>query len=127
MKEELKPIKKIIVEKNDIFKTIKRIYPHLSGYSHKEILSYYQVTTIKELETHIEHIKTKLYNKTENYQKELEGIDNCFCTDANGCFKNLYPSENNALQTIERIYKEQQIKLIAYPCPYHCGWHLTKV
>lgn len=126
LKKRLKPIRKKILQKSNVFITIKRVYTHLSELSNREILAYYHVASIKELDTHIEHIKTILLEKTENYKEELKEIDSCFCTDSHGNFKDLYLTQKEAQNKIKLLYKEQRIKLKLYPCPYDCGWHLTK-
>ncbi|MBU1669179.1 hypothetical protein KKC13_12230 [bacterium] len=126
LKKSLKPIRKKIVQNNNVFKTIRRVYTHLSELSNDEILNYYHVVSIKELHAHIEHIKTIILEKTENYKDELEAIDRCFCTDSHGNFKDLYFTQKETQQKINLLYKEQRIKLKLYPCPYDCGWHLTK-
>lgn len=125
-KKSLKPLKKNIVHKQKLFVTIRRVYTHLSDLTNEEILDYYHVTSIKALKSHIEHIKTILLEKTENYRDELEAIDRCFCTDGHGHFKDLYTTQKEAENKVLLLYKEQRIKLKLYPCPYDCGWHLTK-
>ena len=126
LKKSLKPIRKKMAQKGNVFITIKRVYIHLSELSNDEILDYYHVKSIKELDAHIEHIKTILLKRTENYKEELEGIDTCFCTDSHDNFKDLYLTQKEVQQRIKLLYKEQRIKLKFYPCPYDCGWHLTK-
>jgi hypothetical protein len=82
---------------------------------------------VKLLEQHIEHIKKILKNKMENYKEELEEIQGCFCMDSRGEFKYLYSTKKEAKQQLEYTLKSKRIKLILYPCPYHCGWHLSRV
>jgi spore cortex formation protein SpoVR/YcgB (stage V sporulation) len=127
LKKYLKPIKKKFANKNKAFITIKQVYAHLSDYSNEEILDYYNVKSIKELEAHIEHIKNILQKQLENYEEELKELDACFCLDSRGDFKYLYPSKKEAEK--QRIYSEKtkHIKLALYSCPYHCGWHLSKI
>ncbi|NOZ91281.1 MAG: hypothetical protein GXO60_08370 [Epsilonproteobacteria bacterium] len=57
---------------------------------------------------------------------EFDTIDYCLCTDSNHQFKKLYPTEYEAEKRAKFLYDEQGILLIAYPCPYSSGWHLTK-
>ena len=122
-----KAYKKSIQKKNNVYVTIRQVYTHLSELSNDEILDYYHVESIKELENHIEHIKEILLKRVGNYKEELEEIDTCFCTDRNGNFKDLYLQQKKAEQKVTLLYKEQRIKLKLYPCPYDCGWHLTKI
>lgn len=126
LKKTLKPIRKKMVQKDNVFKTIRQVYSHLYEFSNEEILDYYHIKSIKELDAHIEHIKSILLERTDNYKEELEVLDSCFCTDSHGNFKDLYPVQKEAEQKVKLLYKEQRIKLKFYPCPYDCGWHLTK-
>ena len=127
LKKSLKPIKKNILNKHRPFITIRRVYGHLSELTDEEILDYYHVQNIKELEDHIEHIKNILKKQIANYQEELKEIDACFCLDSKGDFKYLYPTQKEAKEQIAFTKKSRQIKLALYPCPYHCGWHLQKL
>ena len=127
LKKSLKPIKKKFANKNKAFVTIRQVYTHLSDLNNEEILDYYNVKNIKELEAHIEHIKNILQKQIENYEEELEEIDACFCVDSRGDFKYLYDTKKEAEQQKEYSAKSKRIKLSLYPCPYHCGWHLSKV
>ena len=126
LKKSLKSLKKNIVDRNRPFITIRRVYSHLSDLNNEEILDYYNVKSIKALEKHIEHIKEILKKQTENYQEELEEIDNCFCMDSRGDFKYLYDTKKEAERQIDYSQKTQKVKLLLYSCPYHCGWHLKK-
>ena len=127
LKKSLKPIKKNILNKDRPFITIRRVYGHLSELTNEEILDYYHVQNIKELEKHIEQIKNILKNQIANYQEELKEIDACFCLDSKGDFKYLYPTKKEAEKQIDFTQKSKRIKLTLYPCPYHCGWHLHKL
>ncbi len=53
---------------------------------------------------------------------------NCYeCSWSNSSKpKKLYPSEEIAQRRAEIIYQENGVRLRAYPCPYHDGYHLTK-
>ena len=126
LKKSLKPIRKNIVNKDNIFRTIKRVYPHLLELTDEKILEYYNVTSTKALDRHIEHIKNILKKQAENYKEELEKIDTCFCMDSQGEFKYLYSTKKEAQQQIEHSKKTKRIQLALYPCPYHFGWHLHK-
>ena len=127
LKKSLKPIKKKIQNKDKLYNTIRRVYTHLSEFSNEEILDYYHVRSLKELEMHIEHIKEVLQKQIKNYEEELEQIANCFCLDSSENFKYLYSTKKEAEEQIKFTLKTKQIKLILYPCPFHCGWHLTKI
>lgn len=113
--------------KKKLYVTIRRVYTHLSELSDKEILDYYNVTSLKELHNHIEHIKKVLKKQIENYKEELEQINTCFCLDSAEEFKYLYSTRKEAEQQIEFTLKTKRVKLALYPCPFHCGWHLTKI
>jgi len=127
LKKSLKSIKKELSDKNRLFFTIKQVYTHLSALSNEEILDYYNVKSLKELEQHIEHIKYILKKQIENYEEELEEIDACFCLDSRGDFKYLYPSKKEAQKQCNYTWQTKRIKLTLYSCPYHCGWHLSKI
>jgi len=92
-----------------------------------EILDYYNVESIRELEKHIAYIKEILKREIENYQEELEKIDHCFCLDSHGEFKYLYRTQQEAEKQREHTLKTKKIKLTLYSCPYHCGWHLSRI
>ena len=127
LKKSLKPFKKKLANQNQAYHTIRRVYTHLSELSNEEILDYYNVESIKALEKHIEHIKRIIKEQTQNYQEELAELDSCFCRDGRGDFKYLYTTKKEAEQ--QRLYtlKTKRIKLQLYPCPYHCGWHLSRI
>jgi transposase-like protein len=57
IKKSLKSIQKNLGKKDQAYITIRRVYPHLSMLSNQEILDYYHVKNIKELEDHIKYIK----------------------------------------------------------------------
>ena len=127
MKKSLKPIKKKIQNKDNVYRTIRRLYTHLSELSNEEILDYYNVNSIKELNTHIEHIKEILKKRIENYKEEIEELDACFCQDSRGDFKYLYTNKKEAEKQLNYSWQTKRVKLSLYTCPYHCGWHLSKV
>jgi len=126
MKKSLKPIKKKIQNKDNVYRTIRRVYTHLSELSNEEILDYYNVTSLKELHAHIEHIKEILKKKLKNYEEELEEIDACFCLDSRGDVKYLYPTKKEAEKQVNYSWQTKRVKLSLYVCPYHCGLHITK-
>ena len=127
MKKSLKPIKKKFTNKDKAFVTIRRVYIHLSELSNEEILDYYNVRNIKELEAHIEHIKNILKKQIENYEEELKEIDACFCMDSRDDFKYLYSTKKEAEKQVNFSWQSKRVKLTLYSCPFHCGWHLSRV
>ena len=127
IKKSLKPIKKKLQNKEKLYLTIRRVYTHLSELSNKEILNYYNVNSLKELDTHIEHIKNILKKQTENYEEKLEELDACFCLDSRGDFKYLYESKKEAENQVQFLLKTKRVKLTLYACPFHAGWHLAKI
>jgi len=127
MKKSLKPIKKKFANKEKAFVTIKRVYTHLSELTNEEILDYYNVRSIKELEAHIEHVKNILKKQIENYEEELKEIDACFCLDSRGDFKYLYSTKKEAEKQVNFTWQTKRLKLTLYSCPFHCGWHLSRV
>ena len=127
IKKSLKPIKKKLQNKDKLFVTIRRVYTHLSELSNEEILDYYNVRSLKELDIHIEHIKEVLKKQTENYEEELKELDACFCVDSLGDFKYLYESRQEAEKQVLFSHKSKRVKLTLYACPFHCGWHLAKL
>ena len=126
VKKSLKAIRKRIVNRDKPFRTIRILYTHLSELSNQQILDYYNVKNIKELESHIEHIKKILKNKSENYEEELEQLNGCFCLDSRGDFKYLYSTKKEAEKQVNYTLKTKRIKLALYACPYHGGWHLSR-
>ena len=127
LKKSLKPIQKKLTQTYQAYATIRRVYPHLSSLGHAEILDYYQVKDVKALEAHIEHIKSVLKNRTQEFQETLDEMKGCFCQDAKGEFKYLYLSKKEAQRQLAYSLKTKGIKLKYYPCPYHCGWHLSRI
>jgi hypothetical protein len=127
LKKSLQTIKKELRKTNNSFHTIRTVYTHLSDLTNEEILDYYNVESITELTQHIETLKTNLKNRQGNYEKEIQELDTCFCRDSRGDFKYLYLSKKEAEAQIKYSFSTKRIKLKLYPCPYHCGWHLSKV
>jgi hypothetical protein len=127
IKKSLKPIKKKLQNKDKLYVTIRRVYTHLSELSNEEILDYYNVNSLKELDTHIEHVKEVLKKQTEDYEEKLEELDACFCMDSRGDFKYLYESKKEAQQQVQFSLKTKRVKLTLYACPFHCGWHLSQI
>jgi len=126
-KKSLKPIKKNLQNRNRLFATIRHVYTHLSELSNEEILDYYNVSSLKELEVHIKHIKEILKREIENYHEEREALTTCFCVDSRGEFKYLYERKKEAEKQLQFSLKTKRVKLALYACPFHCGWHLAKI
>jgi len=127
LKKSLKPIQKQLQNKNRLYHTIRHVYTHLSELSNEEILDYYKVRSLKELDEHIEHIKEVLKKESLNHEEELDALDACFCVDSRGDFKYLYEHKKKALKQIDYSMKIKCVKLILYACLFHCGWHLSKI
>jgi len=126
LKKSLKSIRKSIVFTSNIFRTIRHVYTHLEDLTNEEILDYYGVKSIQELESHVEKIKVLLLNR-EILKNNIETLDSCFCMDSRKEFKYLYKTKKDAQEQIAYTYQNKGIKLKLYACPYHCGWHLSKV
>ena len=126
LKKSLKPIRKKIVEKDNIFRTIKHVYPHLNELSNEQILDYYGLGSVKGLESHVEKIKDILLKREITRREEVEEIDACFCMESRGDFKYIYETKKEAEKQVEYSWRSKRVKLLLYPCPYHCGWHLSK-
>jgi len=120
-------MKKELRKTNNSFHIIRNVYTHLSDFSNEEILDYYNVESLSELKKHIEVIKEKLKNQQGNYEEEIQELDTCFCLDSRGDFKYLYLRKQEAEAQIKHTSMTKGLKLKLYPCPYHCGWHLSKV
>ena len=125
LKKSLKSIRKSIVHKNTVFRTIRHVYTHLDDLTNEEILEYYGLGSIQELESHVENIKVILLNR-EIIKNDIELLDSCFCMDSRKEFKYLYTTKKDAQQQIAYSRQHKGIKLKLYACPYHCGWHLAK-
>ena len=132
LKKSLKPLQKSFLRKRlqpkeNLYALIRHLYTHLSELSNEEILDYYSVRSLQELNEHIEHVKEVLKKESENYEEEREALNGCFCLDSRGDFKYLYESKKEAQKQITHTFQTKRIKLTLYPCPFHCGWHLSKV
>jgi hypothetical protein len=127
LKKSLKPIQKKLSKTHHAYATIRQVFPHLLTLENKEILDYYNVKNVEALAEHIEHIKRVLTQKEAHFQETLDEMKGCFCQDAKGEFKYLYPSKKEAERQVAYSFKSKNIKLKTYPCPYHCGWHLSRL
>ncbi|MBT8348739.1 MAG: hypothetical protein HKP62_04750 [Sulfurovum sp.] len=120
LEKSLQAIKNDIVKNEEILNILQKSYPHLAHLSEKQILSYFNVNTIHELDGHIE--QTEGSEEHPSVQKN----DICSCTDSNGQPKDLYRSEASAKKVLKMLSSQKKLQLSIYICPHGCGWHLTK-
>lgn len=120
MKKSLRVIKNNIIKKEETLKALQKIHPHLVNLSEIEILAYFNVKTIPELEQHIKE-STQPYDDIP-----VQDTQWCSCTDSKGQPKDLYASEEFAKKETNKLTAQKRVKLKVYPCPDHCGWHLSK-
>jgi len=119
-KKSLQTLKSDLAYKETLLKTILKYYPHLSDFSQDELLAYFQLDTLSELN---EHIKDIIQTSSESTMADTIV---CTCKDGKGEFKALYETEALAQEQADRSKIQPNIKLKVYPCPCGCGWHLTK-
>lgn len=122
--KSLQAIKTDLAKKEATLKTIQKHYPHLKKLSEKEILSYFQVTTIDELSKHIKQLKESPISHT---MPIMDNSTMCTCKDSKGQQKDLYDTQEIAQQEADQLMLNKVLKLKVYPCPYGYVWHLTKV
>ncbi len=122
-KKSLQAIKNDLVRDEEILKRLQKSHPHLSRFSEKQILNYFNVNTIDELHGHMKRIKA-----SQELQVDLTIHKNeiCSCRDSHGQLKDLYDSEASAQAEADTLSGHNQLKLNVYRCPYGSGWHLTK-
>ena len=109
-----------MVSKEIILRSIQNHHPHLAKFSEEEILAYFHLTTIEELQEHIQDpIKT-------SPEDEINQSSLCSCKNSKGEFKDLYDTQELAQQQADQLMSHQILRLRVYPCPYGYGWHLTK-
>ena len=112
-----------LAHKETALKIIQQHHPYLAHHSEEEILAYFQVTSIYELNTYIKQLKeSKQHHDTPTTLKH----NICTCTDSHGEPKNLYESEKFAQEEANTLSIQHKLKLSVYICPSGCGWHLTK-
>lgn len=122
IKKSLQTLKTDLLHKQTTLKTIQNYYPHLVNLSEKEILDYLHLTSIDQLNEHIQEM-------SKNASVVKDSTDHsafCTCMDSKGNPKTLYLTQKIAEQKAEelRVYQKQILKV--YPCPDTHGWHLTK-
>jgi len=121
LEQSLQAIKTDLAKKEEILKTLKK-NPHLSYLSETQILTYFKVESILELNEHSKRIKESIQ---ANENLSVQENDICSCTDSKGQPKDLYYSEASAQEAMMlSIQKESQLSV--YICPDGGGWHLTK-
>ncbi len=122
-KKSLQSIKNELLKNEEILKRLQKSHPHLGHFSEKQILKYFHVQSLDELDGHIEQIKA-----SQEFQVDLTVQKNevCTCRDGHGRIKDLYDSELSAREQIGQLAKEEELQLRTYRCPYGSGWHLTK-
>ena len=120
IKKSLETLKADLVRKETILRSIQKHHPHLAKFSEEEVLAYFHLTTIEELQEHIQDpIKT-------SPEDEINRSTPCSCKNSKGEFKDLYDTQELAQQQADHLISYQMSRLRVYPCPYGYGWHLTK-
>jgi hypothetical protein len=120
IKKSLKYLKSDLSQKENLLKTIQNHFPHLSDASQEELLAYFQLDTLGELKVYIEALSLT------SCEHNIENTMICTCKDGKGEFKVLYESEALAQAKADNSKRQPNVHLTVYPCPYGCGWHLTK-
>ena len=115
-------MKNDIAKKEETLKALQKTYPHLSHLPEAQILAYFDVATMDELNEYIKHIK----ESTQPHDNLPHDSQLCSCTNSKGQPKDLYNSEKSAQKEATILVKQKRLKLKVYPCPDGCGWHLTK-
>ena len=117
--KSLQTLKKDLSKKETILKAIQQTHPHLIHLSASQLLTYFEVTTLDELDEYLKHEKESIPIDTKNSLV-------CHCADSQGQPKTLYLSEESAQKEAYVLSKQKNLNLSHYPCPYQDGWHLTK-
>ncbi len=123
LKKSFQTIKNELMKNEEILKHLQKSHPHLAHFSETQILHYFNVNSIDELDRHSEQIKA-----SQELHVDL-GIQNnevCACRDSKGEMKSLYDSEASAQAEADTLSRHHMLKLSVYRCPYGSGWHLTK-
>ena len=124
LEKSLQAIKTDLANKEATLKTIQQNHPHLADITEEQILIYFQVTSIYELDKYIKQLKESTLHHDDNLSTQESNI--CSCTDSNGEPKNIYHSEASAQEEADTLSRQKKFQLSLYLCPYGCGWHLTK-
>ncbi len=123
--KELKKLKKLLSQKEEAIKRIKRLYPHLKILSDDMLLKYLGLLN---------------YEMLIDFSRELEACDvahskkldinkkiSCYCCDSEGMPKILYRYKMDAERAKRFIANREMIELKIYLCPLSKGWHLARV
>ena len=119
----LKNLKRQQEEEKKSISKIKRLFPHLSNMSKKDLLHYFNCMSSSEL-IKISYSLSEIDSLSHKKDKD-ENI--CKCKDANGVPKTLYETQDEAEQVKTYVYNERKVRLAIYTCPISIGWHLSKV
>ena len=120
MKKSLQAIKNNIVKKEEALKALQKTHPHLTHLYESQILAYFDIETISELEQHIKTL-IPLHDDLSLKENKL-----CSCTDSTSQPKELYNSEASAQKEANTLVVQKRVRLKVYPCPDNYGWHLSK-
>lgn len=121
LEKSLQTLKADLARKETILKSIQNHHPHLAEFSEEEVLAYFHLTTIEDLQEHIQNsIKT-------SREDEINRSTLCSCKNSKGEFKDLYDTHELAQEQADQLMSHHMLRLRVYPCPYGYGWHLTKV
>jgi len=116
-------MKNDIAKKEETLKALQKTYPHLSHLPEAQILVYFDVATMDELNEYIKHIK----GSTQPHDNlPLQDSQLCSCTDSKRQPKDLYNSKESAQREANSLATQKRLQLSVYPCPGGCGWHLSK-
>lgn len=122
IKKSLQALKEDLRYKQTTLKVIQNHYPHLGHLSEKEILDYLHLTSIDQLNEHIQEMTKN--GPTVKYSTDHSTF--CTCVDSKGKPKELYLTQDIAEHQADELRLYQKQKLKVYPCPDTHGWHLTK-
>ncbi len=123
MEKSLQAIKSKILKKEVLLKVLHKTHPHLTHLSESQLLIYFDIDTMNELSKYLKYLK-----RSTQAHADLSSQDSklCSCTDSRGQLKDLYHSKESAQKEIELLSGQHKPSLSIYPCPNHCGWHLSK-
>ena len=116
-------MKNNIAKKEETLKALQKTYPHLSHLPEAQILAYFDVATMDELNEYIKHIKE---SAQPHDNLPLQDSQLCSCADSKGQPKDLYNSKESAQREANVVATQKKLSLSVYPCPDACGWHLSK-
>lgn len=117
IKHSLQTLKTDLEHKERSVKYLQKHYPHLSDLSEAELIKFFDLKTLDELEDHIKILIEKSCFKETSINHTI-----CSCQDSKGELKALYKSEKEA----QKVIAESHMTLSLYQCPYGQGWHITK-